>query len=49
MIFLDNMGDSDEGEQSYGDELYDHYDDYKETTRDCIGWEEDMIKNGEPF
>ena len=27
----------------------DDYDDYCETARDCIGWEEDMIKNGEYF
>ncbi|KAL4787087.1 hypothetical protein BJX76DRAFT_354497 [Aspergillus varians] len=24
-------------------------DDHRETARDCIGWEEDMIKNGSPF
>ena len=29
------------------DECYDRddYDDYQDTARDCIGWEEDMIKN----
>jgi len=30
-----------------GDE--DYYDDYFDSARDCIGWEEDMIKNGEYF
>lgn len=28
---------------------YDRWDDYRETARDCIGWEEDMIKNRSPF
>ncbi|KAI3120550.1 hypothetical protein CBS147326_9434 [Penicillium roqueforti] len=28
---------------------YDSWDDYQDTARDCIGWEEDMIKNGSPF
>jgi exonuclease 3'-5' domain-containing protein 1 len=27
----------------------DEYDDYQDTARDCIGWEEDMLKNGELF
>lgn len=27
----------------------DHYDSDKDTARDCIGWEEDMAKNGESF
>ncbi|KAJ0415014.1 hypothetical protein BJY00DRAFT_318209 [Aspergillus carlsbadensis] len=36
------------------DELFDNleynsWDDYQDTARDCIGWEEDMIKNGSPF
>ncbi|KAL6230832.1 hypothetical protein BDW75DRAFT_234091 [Aspergillus navahoensis] len=28
---------------------YDTWDDDRDTARDCIGWEEDMIKNGSPF
>lgn len=39
---LDGLYDND-------DEEYDNYDDYQDTARDCIGWEEDMIKNGELF
>lgn len=35
---LDGVYDND-------DEEYDNYDDYQDTARDCIGWEEDMIKN----
>jgi exonuclease 3'-5' domain-containing protein 1 len=33
------------------DDCYDHdgYDNYQDTARDCVGWEEDMIKNGEWF
>jgi len=33
------------------DDCYDHdgYDDYQDSARDCIGWEEDIIKNGEWF
>jgi exonuclease 3'-5' domain-containing protein 1 len=27
----------------------DEFDDYKDSARDCIGWEEDMLKNGEQF
>lgn len=27
----------------------DGYDNYQDTARDCIGWEEDMMKNGELF
>jgi exonuclease 3'-5' domain-containing protein 1 len=27
----------------------DEYDDYPDNARDCIGWEEDMLKNGEAF
>jgi len=34
------------GEQDDDD---DDYDDYQDTARDCMGWEEDMIKNGEWF
>ncbi|KAH0845641.1 hypothetical protein AYO21_05566 [Fonsecaea monophora] len=41
----------DGGEQDYwdDDELDEYFDDYPDTARDCIGWEEDMIKNGSPF
>lgn len=28
---------------------HDSWDDYPDTARDCIGWEEDMLKNGSPF
>lgn len=27
----------------------DEYDDYPDNARDCIGWEEDMLKTGEAF
>ncbi|TGO26103.1 hypothetical protein BPAE_0066g00290 [Botrytis paeoniae] len=39
---LDEVGFTDEEEE----EDLNYYDD---TARDCIGWEEDMVKNGEPF
>lgn len=29
--------------------VIDNHDDYQDTARDCIGWEEDMIRNGEPY
>ncbi|KAK5125895.1 hypothetical protein LTR08_005107 [Meristemomyces frigidus] len=28
---------------------FNDFDDYKDSARDCIGWEEDMLKNGEQF
>lgn len=31
------------------DDHSEDYEDYPDTARDCIGWEEDMIKNGSPF
>ncbi|TAQ85606.1 hypothetical protein B7494_g6060 [Chlorociboria aeruginascens] len=39
---LDRYFDEEEEEQDYNDW-------YPDTARDCIGWEEDMIKNGELF
>jgi exonuclease 3'-5' domain-containing protein 1 len=27
----------------------DYRDDYQDSARDCIGWEEDMEKNGSPY
>lgn len=44
--FLANMDDIDDSDEMRGGEWYD---DYNDTARDCMGWEEDMIKNGEPF
>jgi hypothetical protein len=32
-----------------GEGLDDYEDNWNETALDCIGWEEDMIKNGEYF
>ncbi|KAB8213073.1 hypothetical protein BDV33DRAFT_197113 [Aspergillus novoparasiticus] len=36
-------------DELFDDLDYDSWDDYQDTARDCIGWEEDMIKNGSPF
>lgn len=36
-------------DELFNNETYDRWDDYRDTARDCIGWEEDMIKNGSPF
>jgi len=43
----DNLSDILEDYRQHSD--YDDYDDYQDTARDCIGWEEDIIKNGEYF
>ena len=39
---FDNMDQDHEFEDEYEDE-------YQDTARDCMGWEEDMVKNGEYF
>jgi exonuclease 3'-5' domain-containing protein 1 len=36
-------------DELFDNEDYDSWDGYQDTARDCIGWEEDMIKNGSPF
>ncbi|KAL4808043.1 ribonuclease H-like domain-containing protein [Aspergillus unguis] len=36
-------------EDEFSDFFDDYWDDYQDLARDCIGWEEDMIKNGELF
>ena len=41
------MFDAMNGDDEFNEE--DDFDDYQDTARDCIGWEEDMVKNGEPF
>ena len=43
----DIMFDAMNGDDEFNEE--DDFDDYQDTARDCIGWEEDMEKNGEPF
>lgn len=44
----DFLNEVEEEDQYYDDD--DDNDDWgNDTARDCIGWEEDMIKNGEPF
>lgn len=40
-------GDDFEGELD--EDFDDEYDDYQGTARDCMGWEDDMIKNVECF
>lgn len=46
---IENMNVLDE--DLYGQDEYDFDDwyDYQDNARECIGWEEDMIKNGSPF
>ncbi|QSS63453.1 hypothetical protein I7I51_00511 [Histoplasma capsulatum] len=43
--FLDNL----RYDEQFDNMAYDGWDDYPDTARDCIGWEEDMIKNGSPL
>ena len=48
-VMFDAMNPEDEDLDDYEDDYWDWYDSDQITARDCIGWEEDMEKNGEYY